>query len=267
MYTTKKCNKCKKLKPLKEFSKGNNRKDKHAYTCKKCRKQEYQANRERILRNHKENYKSKKQEILGVKKQYYEKNREQILIKRKKHHENNREEMIKKSKRYYKNNKEKLLLGAKEYYKKNKQKILETSKKYRDSHKQEIRKAHCEYTTRKGKTDPRFNLDRRMKTTIGVSLKGNKNGWNWEILVGYDVTILKKHLNRTIPKDYSWNDYLDGKLHIDHIIPISAFNFDRPEHIDFKRCWALKNLRLLPARENLEKWAHLNKPFQPSLKL
>ena len=33
----------------------------------------------------------------------------------------------------------------------------------------------------------------------------------------------------------------------------------------FERCWALKNLRLLPAKENFAKKDKLEKPFQPSL--
>ncbi|GAI73524.1 unnamed protein product, partial [marine sediment metagenome] len=48
-----------------------------------------------------------------------------------------------------------------------------------------------------------------------------------------------------------WKDYLNRDLHIDHIIPKSAFNFTKPEHTDFKRCWALDNLRLLPVQPAL----------------
>ena len=47
----------------------------------------------------------------------------------------------------------------------------------------------------------------------------------------------------------------------------SAFNFSKPEHIDFKRCWSLENLRLLPAMENIKKHNKLFKPFQPALKI
>jgi hypothetical protein len=55
--------------------------------------------------------------------------------------------------------------------------------------------------------------------------------------------------------------------HINHVIPISAFNFSSPEDIDFKKCWALKNLRPLWAKDNFSKNARLDKPFQPSLAL
>ena len=117
------------------------------------------------------------------------------------------------------------------------------------------------------RNDPMFKLNENIRTVIRRSLHGNKNGCHWELLVDYNLSKLKKHLIKTIPNGYIWDDYLSGNLHIDHIIPISAFNFDLPKHIDFKRCWALSNLRLLPARENLLKSDKLEEPFQSSLKL
>jgi len=106
---------------------------------------------------------------------------------------------------------------------------------------------------------------RDISSSIRIMLKGNKQGRHWEDLVGYELNDLIKRLKKTIPKGYTWQDYLDSKLHIDHIIPVSVFNFTKPEHLDFKKCWALKNLQLLPAKENLEKHNKLDKPFQPCL--
>ena len=117
------------------------------------------------------------------------------------------------------------------------------------------------------KTDLKYNLNRRMKTAIGMSLKGNKAGRHWEDLVGYTLINLIKRLKKTMPKGYTWQDFLEGKLHIDHIIPKNVFNFTKSEHIDFKRCWALNNLQLLPAKENLIKNDKLARPFQPALNM
>lgn len=100
---------------------------------------------------------------------------------------------------------------------------------------------------------------------IWKALKGNKAGRHWEDLVGYKLNDLIKRLKNTMPKDYCWQDFMEGRLHIDHIIPKSAFNYTNTEHIDFKRCWSLDNLRLLPAKENLIKHNKLYKPFQPAL--
>jgi len=108
-------------------------------------------------------------------------------------------------------------------------------------------------------------LHGRIAGNMGKSLKGNKAGYAWESLVGYSVHDLRKRLYRTMPPGNSWQDFLSGKLHIDHIIPIAAFNFRSPGDADFKRCWALKNLRLLPAKENMRKGAKLTAPHQPGL--
>ena len=109
-------------------------------------------------------------------------------------------------------------------------------------------------------------LNRRMRKAIWYSLHHNKNSRHWESLVDYSWNSLRKHLKSTMPEGYIWNDYLKGKLHLDHIDPISAFNFAKPEHGDFKRCWALSNLRLLPAKKNIAKKNKLVRPFQPALK-
>jgi len=35
--------------------------------------------------------------------------------------------------------------------------------------------------------------------------------------------------------------------------------------LDFRRCWSLDNLQLLPAKENIVKYTKIIKPFQTSL--
>ena len=104
-----------------------------------------------------------------------------------------------------------------------------------------------------------------MSANVRHSLKnGVKNGRSWKQLVPYGTAELKKRLMKTMPDGYTWDDFMAGKLHVDHIIPVTAFNFASPEDIDFQRCWSLVNLRLLPARENIAKGARLSKPFQPA---
>ena len=117
------------------------------------------------------------------------------------------------------------------------------------------------------KNNLKYQLNKRIRTVIAKRLKGNKNGRKSYDLVGYNVEKLKKRLESTMPDGYTWTDFMNGKLEIDHIIPISAFNFDNPENIDFRRCWALSNLQLLPMRENRIKNNKLTESFQPSLRI
>ena len=182
-----------------------------------------------------------------------------------------REEYMKKyGKVYRKNNREKEKERRKrrkeyfeQYRKKNSENKREYDKQYRECHYIERNR----YLVNKYKTDIKFNLNKRMGYSMRLALKGNKNGKHWENLVPYNFIQLKNHLQKTLPKNYTWQDFLEGKLHVDHIIPISAHNFNSPNQTDFQRCWALSNLRLLPAKENISKGNKLIKSFQLSLKI
>lgn len=115
------------------------------------------------------------------------------------------------------------------------------------------------------KTNLKARINARMSTAIGISLKGNKNGQGWENLVGYTAKDLILSLKKTMPKGYTWEDFLSGELEIDHIIPCKVFNFETPDDLDFKKCWDIRNLRLLHKIKNRSKGGKIEKPFQPSL--
>lgn len=112
---------------------------------------------------------------------------------------------------------------------------------------------------------PEGILNRRISTGMRLSLKNGKQGYCWESLVGYTVEVLKKHIEKRFLPGMSWEN--TAKWHIDHKIPIAAFNFETPGDIDFKRCWALKNLRPLWAVDNQKKRDKVDRPFQPSLSI
>ena len=168
-------------------------------------------------------------------------------------------------------NKEELKNYRKLYYRIWRKNNPETEKEIKRRYRKKHRSERCEYNQqwRKGKykTDLKFNLNSKISKSVRKSLKGNKAGRHWESLVGYTVKDLKKRLQSTMPEGYNWQDFLQGKLHIDHITAKKYYNFTKYEHIDFKNCWALSNLQLLPAEENLIKGAKLYKPFQPALKM
>ena len=166
-------------------------------------------------------------------------------------------------KNYIKNCMKKYCVEKKKWKKCN----VEKMRKYRNKWNKNNPGYYGLYRKNRYKTNCKFNLNNKMRRMIGLSLKGNKAGRHWESLVGYTLNDLIKRLKKTMPEGYIWNDYLNGKLHIDHIIPIAVFHFDKAENPDFQKCWSLKNLRLLPAKENISKGAKIDKPFQPALKL
>ena len=94
-------------------------------------------------------------------------------------------------------------------------------------------------------------IDHRMETALRLALKGRKNNRKWCDLVGYSVNDLISRLNETMPDGYSWDRI--NELHIDHIRPKSLFHYESVNDDCFRECWALENLQLLPAIENLKK--------------
>lgn len=126
-------------------------------------------------------------------------------------------------------------------------------------------KAYVKRSYEKKRDNPRFRLQAAVKATLSARLsRGVKGGRRtWEIL-GYTAEQLTAHLERQFAPGMSWENYGRHGWHIDHIIPLAAFNYETPDHIDFKRAWALSNLRPLWARDNWQKHAKLERPFQPS---
>jgi hypothetical protein len=171
------------------------------------------------------------------------------------------------NKQWAKNNPEKIREKNRIYCQNNIERIKKYFREYNINNWESIKINKRQYIAKRRRTDIKFNLNSKVSRAIFHALKSNKNSRHWETLVGYTLQDLLNHLQKTIPQGYTWQDYIQGKLHIDHIIPISVFNFTKPEHLDFKRCWDLNNLRLLPKEENLRKSNKLFKPFQPSLKL
>lgn len=177
--------------------------------------------------------------------QWNNKNRDKL----KKYAKNSADRIKKYNLEWKKNNKEYLY----KYYK-------EWAKNNPDKEKIKKRKSYL-----KRKEDPKNRI--RLNISIGIrrSLKSkNKNGFSWESLLGYSCFQLKKHLESQFVDGMSWDNY-GTYWHIDHKIPISVFNFEDFNHVDFKKCWALSNLQPMKAVENIKKSNKLNKPFQPSL--
>ena len=186
--------------------------------------------------------------------EYYIKNRENILKAVKQYSKENPRNCSSYLKQWYKDNCERERKKHRQYNKNNYEKL----KEYRKYNIKKIRLQINKREKERKKTDLKYNLNRKMKDMIYHSLKGNKNGRHWEDLVGYILSDLIKRLKRTIPKGYTWQDYIKGKLHIDHIIPIRAFKFKKPEDKEFQECWNLYNLRLLSAEENILKKDNIN---------
>lgn len=121
---------------------------------------------------------------------------------------------------------------------------------------------------RKMRSSPKGKLDSAISVGISSSLtRGSKAGRRWEDIVGYSIDDLVAHLEKLFLPGMSWENYGRKGWHVDHIIPLAAHNYETPEDPDFKRAWALSNLRPMWWMDNIVKGAKITSPFQPSLML
>jgi len=166
--------------------------------------------------------------------------------------------------RWYKKNREYAIKVSEEWERNNPEKRRDIVNRYRKKYP-EKEKERQRRGDKKRSLNIQYRISCSMRSRIYHAIKSNKNGNSWESLVGYTLDLLQKHLEKLFTDGMTWDNY--GKWHIDHIIPISVFNFSKPEHMDFKRCWALENLQPMWARDNISKWAKISSDFQPCLTL
>lgn len=69
-------------------------------------------------------------------------------------------------------------------------------------------------------------------------------------MFGFSRSELRLHLERQFTAGMTWDKLLAGDIHIDHIIPVRAFNIKTAGDDEFRACWALSNLRPLWAKDN-----------------
>ena len=175
-----------------------------------------------------------------------------------KEYRNNNEEKIKKYyKKWYEENKEKRYEYNKNWVNENGEKVRiwregrrEESREYRKKWGKENEERIRNYG-RKKLLISKNRLDNSMGSAVYSALKSKKAGRRWEILVGYTTEDLIAHLENQFELWMTWENY--GKWHVDHILPRSYFKYETAEDPEFKKCWALENLRPLEAIENIRK--------------
>lgn len=202
----------------------------------------------------------------------YAENKDEILSNWSAWYAENHERELEKKRIRYAENREKNLEYAREYRSTNPEKVRAASDKWKAENPDKVKKAWDDWYSENGKardakhrSTPRGKLDDLMSSAIYSAIKKRKAGRSWSDLVGYSVDDLMDHLERQFQPGMTWENHGQYGWHIDHVIPRSAFNYEEPEDIDFKRCWALDNMQPLWWRDNLSKGAKLTAPFQPSL--
>ena len=241
----KKCCRCKKIQDIENFFAHKFTKDKKDCYCKDCRRE---LGRKYSNNSPKRKLRGQQEEVKQYQKNYYYANKEKIA---------------EVSRRYAKLHATKLRQYQKQWREENRERHLAKKKEYQQKTKDRFRPLRRKSERERMKNSPIYRLNKYFGHQMRLALQSGKNGRSWESLVGYSVSQLKTHLEKQFKPGMSWDNY-GPYWHIDHKIPIAAFNFKTAEDIDFKRCWSLKNLQPLEAEKNLSKNAKLDQPFQPA---
>ena len=280
----KKCGKCREIKSTAEFHRKRDRRDGLDGWCKVCvnarNKKWKDNNREKCLEGKRQSYLRHKVKHLESCRRWAYKNKEKVKDNHRKWVRRNKDKIRANQKRYYDKNKDKINAKSIARAKQNRIAINESHRKWRklnpekaSAKKKRYREKNREIALRGERRRNRrrlATLNGRLNNSMGrnicVALKGKKAGRRWESLVDYTLGSLVKHLEKLFQPGMSWSNY-GSEWHLEHKIPKAVFNFSEPDHIDFKRCWSLKNLQPMWKKDNLRKGVKIEKPFQPSLQI
>lgn len=151
---------------------------------------------------------------------------------------------------------------TKEYYLEHRDEILTRLKtpkvrKARNEYQRtpERREWYRNYLKKKRKTDPIFKLRQSIKDRLRYDGKNitKEKGLRAEEIIGYPLDKAWEYLKTTIPQDMTEQDYLIGKLEIDHIIPVLCYTYLNVKDDEFKKCWHYRNMRLALRKENKDR--------------
>lgn len=177
-------------------------------------------------------------------------------ICRKKYREENKEKIKEKQRLFYEKNKDTLIIKNKEYREKNKETINIQRKEYRNREevKEHIKQKNIEYLPikkmkikEKRKNDINFRISESLRSKFHKFIKGKKTSLSKNL--GCDLIFLKKWIEFNFTEEMTWDNY--GKWEIDHVIPLSKFNFS--ENNDIKICYNWTNLKPLIKKDNTSK--------------
>ena len=129
----------------------------------------------------------------------------------------------------------------------------EFSEKYRKEYRQTHKKERNEKIKQRRQEDPNFKVIGNYRSLIRQSLikRGcNKKNKTTELL-GTTIPKAIKYLEAQFKDDMSWENYGRDGWHIDHFVPINAFDLKYIEHQ--KICFHYTNLQPLWEKDNIKK--------------
>lgn len=169
---------------------------------------------------------------------------------------------------YYLRNRERILQQKRDYYIRkrhqidayrtlNAKRLSAANSRWHQQNRDRIReRKRNEGRRRRERVVERIASNFRRKIGKWMKMGGVKAAQS-KTLLGCSFEEFRRHLERQFKRRMTWQNY--GRTwHIDHIIPCSAFDLTRPQHV--WQCFHFSNLRPLWARANLRKGAKITDP-------
>jgi hypothetical protein len=179
------------------------------------------------------------------------------LEKQRKYYRLHQKERRATAKRYRENNAEQIKAERLRHYHKvkdtpeHKKSMAKRAKKWSQKNREKIR----DNWNLRMKTDVEFALRNKTRTRISNAIryhvKGLRKSKGTVELLGCSLSFFKKHLEGQFTKDMSWNQFIKGNIHLDHIK--SCWSFDLTQVKEQKKCFNYRNVQPLWAYDNLAK--------------
>ena len=219
------------------------------------------SNLERI--QYQQNWRLKNKE---KRKSYYVNNKEKLSNQQKIKYANNKDTILKKSKQYREFNnvrinqlrkirreryKEKIKIQKHNSYVRHKENINIKNNIYSKTHRDSINKNKRKYIKYRLKTDIGFKLIRNLRNRLWYAIRGKRKVGSAAQDLGCSIDYLKKYIESKFTSGMTWKNYGVKGWHLDHIVPLSAFNLMNRE--EFLKAFHYNNLQPLWAIDNIKK--------------
>lgn len=157
-----------------------------------------------------------------------------------------------------------------DWVKSNPDKVSQLAARFRAKHPEKIKKEKAAYYQKikkrqiakyklRFKTDLDFRMLETLRSRLRKILRARRapKADKTMSIAGCTIEFLEAHIKSLFTEGMTWDKFLAGEIHIDHIIPCKSFkNLSDPE--EQKKCFGWQNLQPLWAVDNLHKKARLD---------
>lgn len=123
-----------------------------------------------------------------------------------------------------------------------------------------VKAAHARRVRLKQQANPQNRMRRNLSRRLCEIMNGAKASRTVIEFVGCSEAKLREHIEAQFAPWMNWENY-GTAWHVDHIVPVSAFDHSDPKQV--KTCWNWANLRPLKAEENTVKKDKITHPQMP----